>query len=35
MSVTEDERRELEAADWEPEERGGETVWRNPEGPAA
>lgn len=25
-----DERRELEAAGWEPEERGGETVWRNP-----
>jgi hypothetical protein len=26
-----DERRELEAAGWEPEEREGETVWRNPE----
>jgi hypothetical protein len=26
-----EERRELEAAGWEPEEREGETVWRNPE----
>ena len=26
-----DERRELLAAGWEPEEREGETVWRNPE----
>ena len=25
-----DERRELEAAGWEPEEREGETVWKNP-----
>jgi hypothetical protein len=25
------EREELEAARWEPEEREGETVWRNPE----
>ena len=25
-----DERRELEAAGWEPGEREGETVWRNP-----
>ena len=24
-----DERRELEAAGWEPEERGGQTVWWN------
>ena len=24
-------RRELEAAGWEPEERAGETVWRNPQ----
>lgn len=26
-----EERRELLAAGWEPEERDGETVWRNPE----
>ena len=25
-----EERRELEAAGWEPEEREGETVWKNP-----
>ena len=25
-----DERRELEAAGWEPEEREGESVWKNP-----
>ena len=25
-----DERRELEAAGWEPEERKGESVWKNP-----
>lgn len=25
------ERRELEGAGWEPEERNGETVWRNPQ----
>jgi hypothetical protein len=27
---SDDERRELEAAGWEPEEREGETVWKNP-----
>lgn len=27
-----EERRELEAAGWEPQERESDTVWRNPEG---
>jgi hypothetical protein len=30
-SVVDDERRELEAAGWEPEERDSGVVWRNPE----
>ena len=27
-----DERRELEAADWEPRGEGSKTIWRRPEG---
>lgn len=31
MNKGDGERRELEDAGWEPDEREGETVWRNPE----